>query len=127
MARLLRSAGQQTALSRSNLVSLRRLVGMAAPRSFIVTAQGTLERMPAPIVADNSTKKRTEDMKIVFPKTVSDSFAMKLRSTPKYMQNNTANSLNIRDYVEAARTGKKERQPPRQAGDRVSFHLRMQL
>jgi hypothetical protein len=98
-----------------------------ASRSFIVTPQGTLERMPAPIVADKSTKKRTDDMKIVYPKSVSDSIQARLRSSTKYMQNNTANSLNIRDYTEGGRGARKEKPELRSEGGRVSYNLRMQF
>jgi len=94
-------------------------------RSFIVTTNGTLERMPAPIVADSSSKKRSDDMKIVIPKAATDIIQARLRSSTKYVQNNTANSLNIRDYIDGQSLKRKEREESK-VTERISYNLRQQ-
>lgn len=99
-----------------------------APRSFVVTSNGTLERMPAPIQAEMGAAKRkaSDDMKIVIPKSTSDNISARLRSTGKYQQNNTANSLNIRDYIEPHEVKRKERNELK-ATERISFNLHAQM
>lgn len=99
-----------------------------APRSFVVTSNGTLERMPAPIQAETGAAKRkaSDDMKIVIPKSTSDNISARLRSTGKYQQNNTANSLNIRDYIEPHEVKRKERNELK-ATERISFNLHAQM
>lgn len=69
-------------------------------RSYIVTSQGTLERMPAPIQAEEG-KMSASTMRIVVPESSRANILARQRGGGKqYVHNNTANSLNLRDYVE---------------------------
>lgn len=69
-------------------------------RAYLVSPSGTLERMPPPLTVSSSSHNKDDKMKIIIPKVAMDNFREKLQVSGKYVQNNEANSLNIRDYVE---------------------------
>lgn len=82
----------------SNLPDKKHALNMSH-RSYIVSTQGSMERMPTPILAEPNRGK-IERMKIVIPASTQSTFQARLKTNGKYIQNNTANSLNIRDYTE---------------------------
>ena len=96
-------------------------------RAFIVSPQGTLERMPAPLsVAGTSSSgpRESDDMKIIIPKVASDNFKEKLQLRSKYVQNNISNSLNIRDYVETRSTSTRHKESVHTDKSRHSYNLK---
>ncbi len=71
-------------------------------RAYIVTPFGTLERVVQKRMAGKQLNKDDEhDLKIIFPKTSSDSIKHKMLFKGRYKNVEPTTSLNLRDHADA--------------------------
>jgi hypothetical protein len=73
-----------------------------AGRSYLVTPHGTLERVVQKRMAGKQVGKDEEhELKVIFPKTSSESIQHKMLYRGKHKQVEPITSLHMRDHVEA--------------------------
>jgi hypothetical protein len=93
-------------------------------RSYVVTQQGTLERMVGKRIMGTALSedddKRT--LKVIFPKASAESIARHAQFRGKYIQTEPFNSMHLRDHVEA--NAKSYRSESTHTGSQKSFSLR---
>lgn len=93
-------------------------------RSYVVTQQGTLERMVGKRIMGGALgeedDKRT--LKVIFPKASAESIARHAQFRGKYIQIEPFNSLHLRDHVEA--NAKSYKSESSHTGSARSFSLK---
>ena len=72
-----------------------------AGRSYLVTPHGTLERVVQKRMAGKQAEREDRELKIIFPKTSSESITHKMLYRGKHKQVEPITSLHLRDHVEA--------------------------
>ena len=71
-------------------------------RSYVVTPQGTLERMVGKRIAGaQGQEEHKRSLKVIFPKASAESIMRKEQFKGKYIQIEPFNSMCLRDHVES--------------------------